>query len=272
MDAPPPPNGSQLLAYSISALTTLLWVVCVLPAGELVTGGYGDLSTPMFRERTFLVVALVLLIAGPAGLVLARRRAGLLSVLAATDAFIALYVAVVLTAVGAYQIRTAAILVSILFLLGALSVLESIRLARSGPDLIEPRWRGVRLAICVLVLLTPSFFFVQGDRELASLLAPFALLAISTGGAILARTIDGLKLTASLIYVALALHVLLTIRFTLFEAGASNDPAFLSIGVLGWSALGLSAVILGLTVWQSLRFTSRVRRSYGEAPLADPVS
>lgn len=279
-----PTGRGPLLAYAISALATFFWVACVLPAGETAAGIHADEVTPtgregqlpaqpsdgvqdrdaevtpMRRERWLLVPALLLLIAGPVGIILSRTRRGLASVLAATDAFVAIYMATVLTGWGAMSGTVSGVLVGLLYGLGAVSLLEVIRLLRRGDDAVVPApFRGVRLALCLLALLTPSWFLVKGGCELASLLVPYGLIAVGTGGAVVARTADGLRLTAAILHLAFAAHVFIVLRYTLFEGGGPRRPVFVEVGTIGWTALGLSVAILFLALVQVVRLARHVR-------------
>ncbi|MFV1957983.1 MAG: hypothetical protein ACC662_01085 [Planctomycetota bacterium] len=265
---PPTPVGAAL-AYAISSLTMLLWVACVLPAGPLGDAAAPtDYATPMWRESWFLVPALLLLIIGPTGVVLSHTRTGRLAVLSAMDAFIAGYAGLAL--VGWSEIRdgVSAILVALLVGLGALSLYETARVLHAGPDAeVRPFLKGIRLAICTLVLLTPAWFLMREGRELGSLLVPFALIAISSGGAAFARAPLGLRFTASLVFLALAAHVFVTLRFTLFD----GQPALERVGRMGWLALGLAGFVGLLALLQSARLWARFRRQRLARALAAPT-
>ena len=262
MDDDVPGRGSTALAYAIAALTTLLWVACVLPAGPLPPPSAGarpfseDLATPLHREAWVLVPALVLLVVGPVGVVLAQHRVGRLAVLAGTDAFIAGYAGIALGARGVVRGDVSLVLVALLLGIAVISVLETIRVLRAPPEAdVRPLGRGLRFALCLLALITPSGLLVRDGRELASLLAPFALVAIGAGGATLARGALGLRLTASIVHLALALHVLVTVRFTIYEA----EPAVLRVEPPGAAALGLAVAVAVLAFAQTL-LLRRTRR------------
>ena len=270
MNPNPPTSTSAFLAYAMSGLTMLLWVACVLPAGTLVDAGVTeDLTTPLFREAWLLVPALLLLIIAPVGMVLSTTRGGRLGVLALTDAFIAGYAGMGLwlsgvpvlgalnrealppvgTLLTSVVIRLPAILVGLLLALAVLSLIETFRILRSGPDArVAPLLKGVRLAVCTMVLITPTVLVSLGGREVASLLVPFALVAISAAGATFARAPLTLRFTASLVHLALAAHVLITLRWTLFD----GDTPFATVGPIGWATLGCAAGILLLAVLQSV--------------------
>nr|MDJ0522741.1 hypothetical protein [Planctomycetota bacterium] len=180
-----PTRLEALLAYALSALTTLLWVACVLPAGELAeVGATSDDAVPLHRAAILLVPALLLLIATPVGCTLARRERGMRALLATTDAFVAFYVALALWAEGMVVDASTTVGVLLLLLVGSLSLLETFRAVQVRDDRLGPPLvlAGARLAICVLVLVVPSYLLRFGaDR--GSLLAPFFLIAVGAGGA-----------------------------------------------------------------------------------------
>ena len=251
------------MAYILSGLTMLLWVACVLPAGRLVDPAAAeDLATPLYREAWLLVPALLLLIIGPVGVVLSTTRTGRLAVLALTDTFIAAYAGIGLWASGVPNVRAtlfgplpergevvATVFVGLLLTLAVLSLYETQRVLRRGPDgPVAPMLKGLRLAICILVLLTPTFLLISQTRELASLLVPFGLVAISAAGAAFARAPLSLRFTASLVHLALAVHVVITLRFTIFD----GDPRFQTVSPVGWATLGLAGGILLLAFVHAL--------------------
>ncbi|MHC5009625.1 MAG: hypothetical protein ACYTG6_01605 [Planctomycetota bacterium] len=258
-DTPPSPAGAGL-AYALSAVTTLLWVGCVLPSGMLAAGLNGDAATPMHRSGWLLVGAMVLLVVGPVGATLARTRVGQRAVLSTTDAFVCLYAAGGLTGAPVAAGQLAVLLISLLYGLAFLSVLETVRLLRPGGEALLPTGiQGIRLAIALLVLVLPSWLIVTSGRELGSLLAPFAFVAISAAGANAARTVAGLRFTAALLHSALAVHVLVTLRYTIYEA----EPRLLDVNGFGWVTLGLSglAALLAVTLvgWR-FRYVRRATR------------
>jgi len=252
----PTPAGAAL-AYAISSLTMLLWVACVMPAGPLVDAAAPtDYAAPMFRESWFLVPALLLLIIGPTGVVLSHTRTGRLAVLSAMDTFVAGYAGLALLGWGEIEGGVSAILVALLVGLSALSLYETVRVLRAGPGAeVRPFLKGIRLALCTLVLLTPAWLLMHNGRELGSLLVPFALIAISSGGAVFARAPLGLRFTASLVFLALAAHVFVTVHYTLFD----GVPALARIGRLGWASIGLAGLVLLLALVQSVRLWARFR-------------
>ncbi len=254
-----PTARGRAIAYSISMLGTLLWAACVLPAGRIEPGILEDLSTPMGREAWLLIPALLLLIVGPVGVVMSRGRVGLAAVVAATDAFVAFYMATALTMWGAFRGTVSGVLVGLLYAVAVMSAIEVARLLRQGADAdMAPYLRGLRLAICLLALLTPSWILVQGGRELASLLVPYAIVAVGAGGVAMARTEVGLRLTSSLLHLAFAAHVFVVLRYTIFEAADDANPKILEVTAFGWFALGVSALMLLLTLAQVARLTRRV--------------
>jgi hypothetical protein len=251
------PQGA-LIAYALSACTTVLWVACVLPAGPLVADGVsGDLAAPLQRGPWLLVGALVLLVLGPVGVSLAGGRAGQLAVLGSTDAFVAAYVALGLTANRAAEGVVAVVLVCLLWTLAGLSAIETVRRARGARRALPAAWQGLRLALCLIVLVMPSWLLVHGGRELASLLAPFAFVAIGSAGASFARTAAGLRLTSAVLHFLLAVHLFVAIRYLVFDA----DPAIRAPGPAGWATLGLAGAVLLLTFLLLLRRAYRVRQA-----------
>jgi hypothetical protein len=265
----PPTRLESVLAYMLSALTTLVWVGCVMPGGELAGVGWdSDAATPMHRAPIILVPALLLLTILPVGFTLSRRKTGLLSVLASTDAFVALYAAL---AFGFSQKPTDAaglVCLGLLTLLGALSVLEAyrgMRLARRGQEDGDlPRWlRGMRLAICILVLVVPSRFLLQGTDERASWLGPFVFIAISAAGAQLARTGRGLRRTAGVLQLALAIHVVITLRWTLMD----QFPTPTQLTLSGHITLLVAGVAAGVALAQLLALMRGLR-----TPAPTPVN
>jgi hypothetical protein len=250
MDSNEPTEVGAYLAYGLSAASTLLWVGAVLPAGIFADGAGGEGAVPMYRESWLLVGPLLLLILGPVGVTRARGRAGHLGVLAATDAFVGLYAALGLTLHHAFRGLTSGALAAGLYALGALSTIETVRVVARGADVpVAPRVRGLRLALCLLVLLMPSFFLMQGGQELASLLVPYVFIAVGAAGAQMVRTEVGLRLVSSVLHLALAAHVLVTLRYGIFGA----DPRITQVNPVGWATLGLAAACLALALLQVIR-------------------
>jgi hypothetical protein len=188
----------------MSALATLLWIGCALPSGLLESAGPADdAATPFFREPWVLVPAITLLVLGPVAVALTPSRAGRLMILAATDSFVTVFAALVLAVrprgwsslTGGGGVGYALLLA--LDLLALLSLLETSRLLR-GRVGAPGRWLGgARLALCLLVLAVPAQLLLVAGQERALLLAPFLLVALSAGGARLARTRAGLGVAAA---------------------------------------------------------------------------
>ena len=241
----PPTRLEAFVLYVLAAVATLLWVSAVLPAGDLAEPSpIGDAATPLHREPLLVTPALLLLILLPAGSTLAHRQQGMRAVLAGTDAFVTLYGAVTLTVLGVVVDSATAVLTAVLYGLGVLSLMEVSRSvsARERPR----RWvpSGARLAICLLVLLIPPSLLMQEGTERASLLAPFLFVAISAGGARLSRGMRGLRTTASLLQLALAAHVLVTLRYTIYAA----EPKIAVVRLTGQVTIGLAVALCAVAL------------------------
>lgn len=236
-------------AYLLTAATTFLWVACVLPAGPAqILQDHRDATTPMHREAVLLVPALVLLVLLPVGMTLARRRRGALAVLASTDAFVAIYAGLALGSSPTRDDPAARVLLGVLLLLGALSALEAWRCTRpEGRRILWPPLKGLRLAICLVVLMTPPDLLLSDQRERASLLAPFFLVTLGAGGALIVRTLHGLRAVSGLTQLLLAAHVVVTLRLTLQE----GDPRLAGLGLAGRAAfaLGISVGVVAVAQW-----------------------
>ncbi len=244
-----PTRTEALLAYGISALTTLLWVACVLPAGVLAAPGLtGDDAVPLHRQAILLVPALLLLIAAPVGSTLARRQRGMRAVLAATDTFVTFYVALALLAEGVARDTATVVAVLLLSVIGALSALETWRTTRPQEVTLRmPAWlAGGRLAVCLLVLVLPLHILLAPDVERASLLAPFFFVAVSAGGARLAGSMHGLYRTGALVQLLLAAHLFITLRYTIYM----TDPALERVLATGVVALSLALAVVLATLLQ----------------------
>lgn len=259
-----PTRLEAFTAYSLSAITTLLWVGCVLPAGPLThpEAGGSDAATPIHREALLLVPALLLLVLVPTGCTLARRFRGMRAVLAGTDAFVASFTAV---ALGATLWRNAdhvlkqvdlasLIAVVVLLLLGIVSAWEAWRHAREITPMRVPRhFAGARLAVCLLVLIVPGHLLLHPDIERASLLAPFLFVAISAAGAGLSKSIRGLRRTAAILQLLLAGHVLITLRYTMYSRDdPPAAPSIMGVELPGQITLLLAAAVLALAALQVL--------------------
>jgi hypothetical protein len=261
-----------LPAYLLSAVTTLLWVACVLPSGTpVLEGASNDAATPIHRVAILLVPGLLLLVAVPAGCSLSQRRRGLRAVLASTDAFVSLSVAIALWAehlVLEFADGPEGVLIDwpllvgsfLLVAIGALSIIEVWRCTRPNPRPEMPgRFAGLRLGICVLVLVLPLQVLVTPDVERASLLAPFLFVAISAGGVRLARGMRGLRRTAALLQLLLAAHVLVTVRYAIYR----SDPLITDVNIAGRVAIWLALATAGLALLQVLL---HLRREHVTAP------
>lgn len=249
------PSRASLIAYALAAVATLVWIGCALPSGAPEGGSLrDDAATPLQREAWMLVPALVLLVISPVASALATTRSARLTVLAGLDAFVALYSALLLLlrrgpagAAVPLEGLPLALLVALLAV-GGLSLIEARRLlaGRLGPP---AAWlAGARLALCLLVLLLPSQLLLRGGQDRASLLAPFLFVAVSAGGARLARGPAGLALTAALLHVALATHLLVTLRYTL----AHEAPRVPVLSPVGRATLDGATLMLGLAALQTL--------------------
>ena len=250
-----PSRLEAVLAYLLSALTMLLWVGCVVPSGDIVPplGADplpGDAATPLHREAQLLVPALLLLILMPVGSTISRRFVGQMATLATTDAFVTLYAAVVFALHLSFaSVAADHIVVALLFLLGALSVLEIYRCLRAGRLTPAPhRLRGARLALCVLVLVIPSRFLIHGGDERASWLAPFLFVAVSAAGARLAYSVRGMRLTGAVLQLLLAVHVIITLRLTLGE----TEPIITHWNLPGHLTMAVAIAVGGVALLQVL--------------------
>lgn len=257
---PPPSRTQAVFAYVLSALTTLLWLGCVIPGGKLADPTLlDDLATPMHREALLLVPGLLLLTVLPVGFTLARREEGLLAVLASTDAFVALYAGIVLTSIQTIQGPSGVAALALLFTLAVLSGVEAWRCLRAARQrgAVPRALRGARLALCILVLMVPPQFLLEEGTERASWLGPFVFVALSAAGARLARTGRGLRLTAGLLQLLLAVHVLITVQYTLFEA---TEPAVIErVTLAGQLTRGVAAAVLLAAVLQCVGLLRGVR-------------
>jgi hypothetical protein len=220
----------------------MLWVGCVLPAGRLADPlVLEDFRTPIHRAPVLLVPALLLLIVAPVAVTIARTTAGLRSVLASTDAFVCAYAAIALSFLDPCTGVMFAVLEAVLAFLALLSVLDVVRWSRAGqPGRPLPRPLGVRLAVATLVLLSPSWVLVQRGCELASILAPFAFVALSAAGVRISRTQKGIRLTAALLHLGIAGHLVVTLRYTIF----ASPPRFADVGAGGYAVLGAAVLVV----------------------------
>ena len=266
-----PTRGEGFVAYVLSALTTLLWVGCVLPAGHVATAGAGpDAATPVHREAILLIPALLLLIAVPVGCTLARRSAGLRAVLAGMDGFVVLYVG--LAMLGEGLVRDGATMTAAALLLGlaALSFVEVLRLVRpEGQPDRATALSGARLAISLLVLFLPLHILRQPHIERASLLAPFLFVAVSAGGARMAQEMRGLRRTTALLQLLMSLHVLVTLRYTIYR----TSPTLETVNVVGEITLGLATAVAVTAALQLALLARRLPpREASDGPDALPAT
>ncbi len=251
MTAPDTPSRLETIpAYVLSAITTLLWVACVLPSGTLAQPDLNeDWATPLHREPILLVPALLLLIAVPTACTISRYRRGMRGVLASTDAFVMCYTGIALLAEGLANDLQTLIGIVLLFAVGALSILEAIRCTRqTPPDDMGHSMAGLRLALCIMVLVVPMSLLIEPNVERASLLAPFVFVAISAAGARLARDMRGLRRTAALLQLLLAMHLVVTIRYTIYRA----EPTLADVNMAGRVTMGLCLVVAGFALLQLL--------------------
>ena len=276
--APPddlPSPRETFLAYAVATAGSLVWIACVVPGVDLAEGGIpNDHATPMARATLLIVPALLFLVAGPVGAVLARSIAGYRAMLAAADAFVSFFFAGALWFSGPSAPVRAGVSIALL-VVGVAAVIECIRAARAGardfapdgtplppterPALPEgapdPSRGGLRLALSIFVLLTPASVLASSGSERASFLAPFAFVAVSALGGRLARTLVDLRLTTALLLVILAAHLAISVRFALNE----GFPPPLRWTPAGWVAFGLSLSVLALSALWALVLEGRRR-------------
>jgi hypothetical protein len=262
-----PTRGEGIVAYALSALTTLLWVGCVLPAGRVAgVAAHSDASTPVDRDAILLVPALLLLIIVPVGCTLALRLHGMRAVLAGMDAFVALYVAIALCAVGFVGDTPSTVAVVALFLVGGLALLEVFwHTGAAGSRGEESSLSGARLALALLLLILPLHILMHPEVERASLLVPFFFVALSAGGSRVARHMRGLRRTASVLQLLLAIHVLITLRYTIFR----TDPAIESLYLSGEATLLLASLVVFVALVQLLLYFRRIASDV-DAPERQP--
>src|SRR5438876_11425271 len=121
------------LAYAGAALSSLVWVGCVMPGIRVPPGMSDDAATPMGLGALFIVPALLLLVAGPVAAVLARGIVASRALLAAGDAFVTWFVAGVVFFASS---RGTGILLLVLALLGmgAVAVRDTLVVLRAGAE------------------------------------------------------------------------------------------------------------------------------------------
>jgi hypothetical protein len=263
-----PTRAEGLTAYVLSALTTLLWVGCVLPAGAVARAAGPDAATPVHREALLLVPALLLLVIVPVGCTLALRASGMRAILAAMDGFVVLYVALAMVAAHLVRDGTTVAALALLLLLAALSGADAVRQVRPLRGR-RPGLSGARLAIALLVLLLPLHVLLRADVERASLLAPFLFVAVSAGGSRLARSMRGLRRTAAVLQVLLGAHLLVTLRYTMFR----RAPVLGSVNVAGKTTLALAAAVIAAALLQLVLFARPLpSAAIDEDPAAVPAA
>ncbi len=276
--APPddlPSPRETFLAYAVATASSLVWIACVVPGVDLAEGGTpNDHATPMARATLLIVPALLFLVAGPVGAVLARSPSGYRALLAAADAFITFFFAGALWFSGPRDLVRSIVSLG-LVVVGGIAVVECVRAARAGdepdpspsgsdparsgpePATSDPGRGGIRLALSVLFLLTPASLLAGTGGERASFLAPFAVVAVSALGGRLARTLVDLRLTTALLLAILAAHLAISVRYALNE----GLPPPLRWTAAGWVAFGLSLAVLVLSgLWTAVLCARRRRR------------
>ncbi len=278
--APPddlPSPRETFLAYAVATASSLVWIACVVPGVDLAEGGIpNDHATPMARATMLIVPALLFLVAGPVGAVLARNVAGYRALLAASDAFIAFFFGGALWFKGPHEPARALVTLG-LVAVGIAAVIECVRAAKAGvraadaeaePDPAlgslegpepeasaqEASRGGTRLALSILILLTPASLLAEGGGERASYLAPFAFVAVSALGSRLGRTLTDMRLTTALLLVILGAHLAISVRYALNE----GLPHPLRWTAAGWVAFGLTFAVLALaSLWAGVLVARR---------------
>ena len=266
MSAPPTATRVEsTLAYALSAIASLVWVGCVIPAGHVVAGAWSEgAGVPLQRETVLLVPALLLLTGLPVGATLARRVLGQRAVLASTDAFVGIYSAIVLGQALQPGEVMGTILVVMLYVLGTLSLFEALRAARSKTFDSPRSYEGIRLALCLLVIAMPSRYLMIEGVDRANWLWPFVFIALGATGARVSRSIHGLRLTSAALQIVLAAHLIVTLRYTIFEGA----PALSEVTEFGEATLYLAYGVLGVALLQFLLLLQHVREAKARELLA----
>lgn len=233
-DAVLPTKIETILSYTCAAVASLVWMGGVVP-GTWAPGDDAradDRWTPLARGAPLLLPALLLLIAGPISGVLCRGPTALRALLAAGDAYVTGVMAVALYAT---HDRDPALLVAMAFLtiICLVALRDAVVVVKDGGA--DTGWRGdpaapprsfrttdVRLALSMLVLLTPAQLFAEPHRERASLLAPFAYVAISALGSRFATTERSLRLTGTVLVALVASHLVVAVRYVLGEGESAG--------------------------------------------------
>ncbi len=230
------------LAYAAALLSTFVWVTAVMPGVLLVDRTLADdLSSTMHRGAVFLVPALLLLVAVPVAVVLARQPLALRGLLAWSAVFVATYAGVALGAARPTGFRW--FVVAAFAVVAAASLRDALVLGHAAPDEdggpSGPRTADVRLAVSLLALLTPAGLFLFGHEERATWLVPFLFLAIGAAGERFATNLRALRIAAVLGLLTLALHLAVGVRFALVAGTPAGDA---------WTPWGTATFALALTV------------------------
>lgn len=255
-DLPSPRETS--LAYGTTGLASLAWIACVIPGTVLLDPSVPeDFATPMTRGALLILPALLLLITGPIAVLLASRPESMRSLLAAGDAFVTLFAAGVFLHGRNGDLSR---LVAALALVGlaVVAIRDAVLPARAGPataDAPGPAGGGLRLALASFALLMPTSLLMTGSRERASLLAPFAWVAISALGSRIARGAAGLRLTAAVLLAGVSAHLAVAVRYAVEE----GEPATSSWRAAGLVAFGLAAAAFLVTTLWAIGLALRLR-------------
>jgi hypothetical protein len=275
----PPSRLETLSAYGAATLATLVWVGCVVPGARLEDASVpSDLATPMARGALLILPGLVLFVTGSVGTILATHRRALRAALAAGDAFVALYMA---GAVWWTRVRDPGltVLMAILAVVGLLSIRDGVRAILAPPGEDARKHADLRLAISLLVLVTPPSLLAYPGRERASLLAPFAYVGLSAAGARLSRTLLSLRLTSAVVMTVIAAHLVIAIHFAL-ESGMWGVPPSVGFTWTGHATVALAVGVLLLALARvaflvpAVVAESRARPSApgGDAPVPVPTA
>jgi hypothetical protein len=251
-----PTRAENFVAYAAATLATLVWTASVLPGVRLADPATSDdLAAPMLRGPLLILPALLLLVAGPVTTIITHGVVGLRALLAAGDAFVALFAAAALA--GTHTGDPGRwVFAGVLFLIGAVAVRDTVvalRVAQppvaayseDAPEGEAPpaRWADLRLAFAILALLTPPSLLARADLERGSLLAPFGYIAVSAFGARFSSGVRGLRITASVLFAMLALHLLISLRYVM-----SDDATVSGWTWCGWTTLLLATTLLAANV------------------------